>query len=415
MRKMNLFIFMLALLFWGCRYNAGNKNETDDSLEYYPPTPAELGKQEFRHYHRLLQNFFDTSLLKSGFNGAILIAKNGSPVYEKYSGLIDIRKKASINEYTSFHVASTSKTFTAIAILQLVQQGRISLQDSLQKFFPRFPYKGITVKMLLNHRSGLPNYLYFMSNFKWGMNEKGKWNHQYATNEDVLKMIIEKMPDPTGSPDTKFNYCNTNFVLLALIIEKITGKSYPDYLQQQIFGPLHMNHTYVFQLKDSLTATPSFTNNGTLWNFDFLDATYGDKNIYTTPRDLLKWDQALYSNFLINTSLLDSAFAPYSFEKPGIHNYGLGWRLQLLPNGKKIVYHFGKWHGSNAAFARLIDAKATIIIIGNRFNRIIYDAALLCYDFFGDYQQRKIETIEETESVSNKEQLIKETKGKKRK
>jgi hypothetical protein len=92
----------------------------------------------------------------------------------------------------------------------------------------------------------------------------------------------------------------------------------------------------------------------------------------------------------------------------------LGWRLQLLPNGKKVVYHFGKWHGNNAAFARLIDEKATIIIIGNRFNRMIYDAAHLCYDFFGDYQQRKIETIEETDSVSNKEQLIKEIKGKKK-
>jgi CubicO group peptidase (beta-lactamase class C family) len=138
MRKRNLFIFMLALLFWSCRYNAGNKKETDDSLEYYPPTPAALGKQEFRHYHRLFQNFFDTSLLKSGFNGAILIAKNGSPVYEHYSGLIDIRKQDSINENTSFHVASTSKTFTAIAILQLVQQGRLSLQDSLQNFFHGF-------------------------------------------------------------------------------------------------------------------------------------------------------------------------------------------------------------------------------------------------------------------------------------
>jgi CubicO group peptidase (beta-lactamase class C family) len=141
--------------------------------------------------------------------------------------------------------------------------------------------------MLLNHRSGLPNYLYFMSNLKWGMNEKGKWNHQYATNEDVLKMMIEKMPDPTGSPDSKFNYCNTNFVLLALIIEKITGKSYPDYLQQQIFGPLHMNHSYVFQLKDTLTATPSFTNNGRIGILIFGCHLRRQKYLYNS-RDLLK-------------------------------------------------------------------------------------------------------------------------------
>jgi CubicO group peptidase (beta-lactamase class C family) len=148
-----------------------------------------------------------------------------------------------------------------------------------------------------------------------------------------------------------------------------------------------------------LTATPSFTNRGIYWEYDFLDATYGDKNVYTTPQDLLKWDQALYTDQVISKPLLDSAFSGYSFEKPSVHNYGLGWRLQLLPNGKKVVYHFGKWHGSNAAFARLMDEKTTIIILGNKFNRAIYDAAHLCYDIFGDYQQRKVTDTDEIDSL----------------
>ncbi len=148
-----------------------------------------------------------------------------------------------------------------------------------------------------------------------------------------------------------------------MIIEKVSGKTFPDYMQQKYFGPLQMKHTYVFTLKDTLTAVPSFTNNGTYWEFDCLDGTYGDKNIYTTPRDLLKWDQALYTDQILSKPMMDSAFAPYSFEKPSVHNYGLGWRLQLLPNGKKVVYHFGKWHGFNAAFARLMDEKVTIIIL----------------------------------------------------
>jgi CubicO group peptidase (beta-lactamase class C family) len=113
----------------------------------------------------------------------------------------------------------------------------------------------------------------------------------------------------------------------------------------------------------------------------------------------LKWDQALYSDQVISKSMQDSAFAPYSFEKPSVHNYGLGWRLQILPNGKKVVYHFGKWHGSNAAFARLMDEKVTIIILGNRFNRAIYDAASLCYDIFGDYQQQKVVDPDEIDSL----------------
>lgn len=390
---------MAAAVIISCNSSSKDKKTEDDSLQYYPPTPQKLGKEEFRNYYRQLSSFLDTALLRQNFNGGILIAKDGEIIYEKYTGKTDLRKKDSITSSTAMHIASTSKTFTATAILRMVQEGKLSLDDSLQKFFPGFPYSRITVKMLLNHRSGLPNYLYFMSNNKWGIQPNGKWNHQYATNQDVLRMMYDKRPDPTGTPGARFNYSNTNYVLLAMIIEKISGISFPAYMRQKFFEPLQMKDTYVFTLKDTLTATPSFTNNGIYWDYDFLDATYGDKNVYTTPQDLLKWDQALYTDQLIEKPLLDSSFAPYSFEKPSIHNYGLGWRLQLLPNGKKVVYHFGKWHGSNAAFARLIDEKATIIILGNRFSKTIYGAAHLCYDIFGDYQQRKVPDSDEIDSL----------------
>lgn len=394
------------------------KKPEDDSLQYYPVTPQKMDQREFREYYRRLSEFFDTSLLQSGFNGGVLVAKDGNILYEKYSGKVDIRKSDSITANTSFHIASTSKTFTGIAILRLIQEGKLALSDTINKFFPGFPYTGITVKMLLNHRSGLPNYLYFMSNNKWGILPDGKWNKQMATNRDMLKMLIEKKPNVTGRPDGKFTYSNTNYALLALIIEEVTGKSFPEYMKEKLFTPLQMNNTFVFTLKDTLTATPSFTATGTYWNNDFLDATYGDKNIYSTPQDLLKWDQALYTNQVLEQPWLDSAFKAYSFEKPGIHNYGLGWRLQLLPNGKKVIYHFGKWHGNNAAFARLPDEKATIIILGNRFNRNIYNAAHLCYDIFGDYMQRRqTETDDSPESTDKtppapKKELKKTTSSK---
>lgn len=394
------------------------KKPEDDSLQYYPVTPQKMDQREFREYYRRLSEFFDTSLLQSGFNGGVLVAKDGNILYEKYSGKVDIRKSDSITANTSFHIASTSKTFTGIAILRLIQEGKLALSDTINKFFPGFPYTGITVKMLLNHRSGLPNYLYFMSNNKWGILPDGKWNKQMATNRDMLKMLIEKKPNVTGRPDGKFTYSNTNYALLALIIEEVTGKSFPEYMKEKFFTPLEMNNTFVFTLKDTLTATPSFTATGTYWNNDFLDATYGDKNIYSTPQDLLKWDQALYTNQVLEQPLLDSAFKAYSFEKPGVHNYGLGWRLQLLPNGKKVIYHFGKWHGNNAAFARLPDEKATIIILGNRFNRNIYNAAHLSYDIFGDYMQRRqTETDDSPESTDKtppapKKELKKTTSSK---
>lgn len=390
-------IFQLAftvIFFAQCNSSSDRKDAGDDSLQYYPPTPAVLDRQQFRSYYKRLSEFFDTILLKKGFNGGILVAKDGAVLYEKYKGLVHLRKKDSITESTSLHIASTTKTFTATAILRLVQEEKLSLDDSITKFFPGFPYPGITIKLLLTHRSGLPNYLYFLSNSDWD-------KKVYVENKDVLNFLIRNKPDKSFTANARMGYCNTNYVLLALIVEKITGKPFPEYMQQKFFAPLQMTSTYVFTLKDTLTATPSFSPNGTYWDFDFLDGTFGDKNIYTTPRDLLKWDQALYTEQVINKSLLDSAFTGYSFEKPGVHNYGFGWRLQLLPNGKKVVYHFGKWHGSNAAFARLIDEKATIIIIGNRFTRSIYNAAHFCYDIFGDYQQRKMFTEDESDSTES--------------
>ncbi len=324
-------------------------------------------------------------LLTKGFNGSILIAQNDTIVYEKYFGKIDLRKKDSINENTALHLASTGKTLTAVAILQMIQDGKLSLEDSLQKFFPEFPYSGITVRMLLSHHSGLPNYLYFITDSIWDKTKK-------VTNQDVLDILYSKQPKAYFTPGSRYGYSNTNFVLLALIIEKLSGEKYPEYMKEHFFEPLQMDHTYVFTPGDSATATPSFNYNNRLWQNDFLEWTYGDKNIYSTPRDLFRWSEALFNGKLINPSLLDSAFTPQQFGSQqkskrivSIHNYGLGFRLLFAPNGKKVIYHFGRWHGFNAAFARLEDEKVTIIILGNRFTKMIYYAARLSYDLFGDY------------------------------
>jgi CubicO group peptidase (beta-lactamase class C family) len=374
-----------------CQSSSTKKKVEEDSLQYYPPTPEKIERATFRRLYRDISTFFDTGLLKQGFNGGILIAKNGEVIYEKYQGKIDLSKDSInnlISDSTPLHIASTTKTFTSVAILRLAQENRLSLTDSVEKYFPAFPYKGITITTLLNHRSGLPNYLYFISNSTWDKKKK-------LTNADMLQFMIEHKPEVSYGANTHFSYCNTNYVLLAMIVEKVTGKTFPDYMQQKYFGPLQMKHSYVFTLKDTNTANASFTRKGGLWEYDCMDGTYGDKNIYTTPGDLLKWDQALYTDQVLDKAMKDSAFKGYSFERPSIHNYGLGWRLQFLPNGKKIVYHFGKWHGFNAAFARLQDEQATIIILGNKFNKSIYGAALICYDFFGNYMQRNIMNEEE--------------------
>ncbi|MCU7549179.1 beta-lactamase family protein [Chitinophagaceae bacterium LB-8] len=357
---------------------------------------ASLSNLEKQKYQHAIENFLNHSLLRSDFNGSILVAKNGTIVYEKYVGYKDIKTKEGLTAETPLQIASTSKTFTAIAILKLIQEGKLQLNDSLGVFFPGFPYPGVTVKMLLSHRSGLPNYMYYL--------EPNHWDRKaFLTNGDVLNTLMTLRPPKAFNPNTRFQYCNTNYVLLALIIEKLSGVPFPVYMKTNIFEPLEMNNTFVCTMNDSLRITPSYNAGSGLWQLDYTDGPYGDKNVYSTPRDLLKWDQALYTNFLVNKALLDSAFTPYSNESPSQHNYGLGWRLLILPSGKKLVYHHGRWHGFNSAFARLIDEKATIIILGNKYKSSIYTTARKMYNLFGDYGESGVQVLEDNGGSEGKE------------
>jgi CubicO group peptidase (beta-lactamase class C family) len=375
--KKPLMIAAVASALMGCGAATPDKPGDPVSATQYAASLPALLPAEKQHYASTVASFFQP-LLSSGFSGGILVAKQGTIVFEHYSGMANHLQHDSISAETPMQIASTSKTFTGGAILQLVQEGELSLSDSLTQLFPGFPYPGITVKMLLNHRSGLPNYLYYL--------EGGLWDKKtMLTNRDVLNTLISLKPSRAFNPDTRFQYCNTNYVLLALIIEQKSGTTYPEYMRRHFFEPLGMENSFVYEPKNSKVQTLSYNAGGGVWAQDYTDGPYGDKNIYSTPRDLLKWDGALYGGKLISKALLDSAFTPYSNEKPGQHNYGLGFRLLLLQNGKRVVYHNGRWHGFNSAFSRLPDEKATIIILGNKYRSTIYTVARKAYNLFGDY------------------------------
>ena len=388
-------ILAFSCIFIACGQSAGKKQAVlqKDSLPYSLQTPT-LPKEKLQYYNSACSSFFDSLLLRrEAFNGSILVAKDGNIVYEKYAGFLNPKtRKDSLSTNSAFHLASVSKTFTAMAVLKLWEQGRLSLEDTLGRFFPKFPYPGITVKMLLSHRSGLANYVHYL--------ERNGWDKRKMVNNiDVLTSLYMMHPPLEFASGKHFSYCNTNFALLALIIEKITGQTYADFLKQTFFGPLQMNDSYVFSLKDTARAMHSYEYNNRECKLEFLDEVYGDKNVYSTVRDMLKWDQALYSGSMFKQSTLDSAFAGYSFEKQGKRNYGLGWRMTFLDNGKKLLYHNGWWHGNNTAFIRLTDEKATIIVLGNKFNRRIYASKKLS-DLFGNYLQRA-NNVEDSEGNGN--------------
>lgn len=372
--KLRNFIAVFIILFFfisSCSsHSVKPKPTSKDTTGYVAPDPGKIPPNQMEVYRNEVKDFYNNKLLRTGFNGAILVAKKGQVIFEDYHGYFNLQKKDSvIDKHTAFHIASVSKTFTAMATLKLAEMGKLSLNDDVKKFLPSFPYDTVRVKDLLSHRSGLPNYLYFMDKLGWD-------RKQHVKNQDVLDYLVKFKPAATR-PNTHFTYCNTNYALLGLIIEKASGESYADFLQQEFFTPLHMNDTYVWNISDSATAMPSYDYRGRPEAFTFLDCGFGDKNIYSTPEDLLKWDQALYTNELFSKEMLEKAYTPYSNEKPGIRNYGYGWRMNVYPDGKKIIYHNGWWHGNNAAFIRMIQDSVTIIVLGNKYNSNIYQAKQL--------------------------------------
>jgi len=361
------------------RQASGKKSRDLIQPQLILPPPGPVPTEEKERIKAACQAWYDTVLAPRGFSGEMLVAKNGNIIFEQYAGTCHIPGNDPITDSTSLHIASVSKTFTAMAVLKLVQDGKLSLDDEFSKYFPAFNYPGVTVRTLLNHRSGLPNYTHFLENMGWDKT-------RMASNEDVLDFLIANkaaMVD-VNAPDTRFTYCNTNYTLLALLIEKITGTHYGDYLKQTFFNPLQMTHSFVFSMADSNRVVPSYNWRGKPEPLNFLDQVYGDKNIYTTVRDLLVWDRALRTNLIFRPETLQEAYTPYSNERPGIKNYGLGWRMLNYPGGQKIIYHNGWWHGSNASFTRLLNDSATIIVIGNKFTRAIYHARILA-SIFGNY------------------------------
>jgi CubicO group peptidase (beta-lactamase class C family) len=317
-----------------------------------------------------LAAFFNKKVKTERFNGCILVAQKGVIVYKGCSGFANLEKKIPLQISSEFQLASTSKTFTAISILQLFEQGKLALDDGVEKYIPNFPYKGVSIKSLLNHRSGLSNYVYDCEPY---CQKPNLYQGKTFDNEAMLDILLKYKPQRHCPPNKKFEYCNTNYALLALIVEKASGIAFETYLQKNIFDSLQMNNTYVItsKVKPSENKTVGHFANCKIYKDCFADEVLGDKGIYSTVEDMFKYDQALYNNKLVKQQTLDMAFSGYSNEHKGIRNYGLGWRIIEDKQGK-IVYHNGWWHGYNSTFYRLIEQNITVIVLSNKDNRSAY-------------------------------------------
>jgi len=381
MQKLKLFIILFiafsALFYFFDQYRKPNPTNLIASIQKVKAAPNPAFTAIDHALRNSSQHFFEETLLRSRFNGAILVARNGKIIFEHYQGLQNVLSGEPIDASTAFHLASVSKTFTAMAILKLWENAALLLDDPVAKYLEGFPFPLITVRNLLSHRSGLPNYVHFVEKLGWD-------THRFVTNADILQLLIDH-PDKLkpGRANAYFDYCNTNYALLAMIVEKVSQLGFSEYLNTVFFKPLGMNNSFVYAVEMAEKVLPSYKFNNRKEPMMFLDAVYGDKNIYSTPRDMMKWDLALSNGQLFSEKTLEEAFRGYSYEKRGTRNYGLGWRLVEMPTGKKIIYHNGWWHGNNTVFSRLPDDSTAIIVLGNKFNRSIYQAKKIAGIFKG--------------------------------
>jgi len=319
-----------------------------------------------------LNQYYENIWNSADMSGGVLVAHGDNILLEKYKGFGRENNQMPINKDTPLHLASISKPITAMAVLKLVEAKKISLEQKVKSIFLNFPYPDVTIQHLLTHRSGLPKYEHFLEE------NDIKPKNQYFTNQEIFDIVAKHKPELARQTDTGFMYNNFNYAILALIIEKITGKTYPEAMKEMVFAPLKMKNTFVFEEKHINSASQSFYQRSSkLYPLDQYDLIYGDKNIYTTPRDLFNFSKALFSKDFLPKELMEKIFEPYSNEKKGVNNYGLGFRLKIFDEGKKLTYHNGWWHGSNTVFIHLRESKTTIIALSNKYSRKIYGTMLL--------------------------------------
>jgi len=309
------------------------------------------------------------------FNGTVLLAEQGKVIYKKAFGIAGPDGKP-LTTASSFNLASVSKQFYAMMIMMLKEEKKLIFDDPVQRHLPAFPYPGITLRNLMNHTSGLPEYFQIA--------ERDMNLMDTLTNEHMLELLAEKKPPLDFKTGDKFAYCNTNYTTLASVIEKVSGMSCDKFFSMRIAKPLGMNNSYIYDL--TMKTYPA----SRVWGFRFsgakpvlndliaVDGIVGDGNVYSTVEDLLKWDQALYGSKLVSQATFSEAIAPATLNDGTKSNYGFGWNID---EGGKELSHSGGWAGFRTYIARVVYNKQTFILLDNSssfrgislVNKILHD------------------------------------------
>jgi CubicO group peptidase (beta-lactamase class C family) len=290
---------------------------------------------------------------------SLLVVKDGKVIRSEGFGVANVELQASVKPETVFQSGSVGKQFTATAVMMLVEEGKIGLDDPLTKYFADAPpaWKDVTVRELLSHTAGFGDY-------PKDFDMRKDW-----TEAEELK-LIESLP-LAYPPGTKWDYSNLGYVTLGILIHRVTGEFYGDFLQQRIFQPLGMQSTRIISEADIVPnrAAGYRLVKGELKNQEWVAPmvnTTADGSLYFNILDLAKWDAALYTEKLLKRSSLDLMWTPVKLKNghPNKGNYGFGWFIEQRA-GHRCIHHDGSWQGFETAIDRYVDDRLTVVVLSN--------------------------------------------------
>lgn len=290
---------------------------------------------------------------------SIAVSRNGQLVKAAGYGFANVELDALAKPETIYQSGSVGKQFTAVAILLLVEEGKLGLEDSITKYFPEAPkwWKAITVRQLLTHTSGIKDW-----------ENTGVLDYRKDYTEDELAKVAMTLP-PDFTPGTQWNYSNTGYVLLGVLIHKVSGQFYGDFLKERVFSPLGMDTARVLSEADIIKnrAAGYELENDKLRNQEWVGPTHNtaDGSLYLTVFDLAKWDAALGARKLLRPESYAAMWSPVRLADGSTFPYGFGWFLDVK-RGEKVVSHDGSWQGFCASIIRYVDKKLTVIVLTNR-------------------------------------------------
>jgi CubicO group peptidase (beta-lactamase class C family) len=292
----------------------------------------------------------------------VAVARRGEVLYRAGFGVADFSSLRPMALNDQFQLASVSKQFTAMAVMMLAQRGLLSYDDLYVSHVSDFPYADVTIRHLLQHTAGMPDYMSLM--------ERCWKNETLPDNEDLLSALIQYKPTLYFTPGRRFDYSNTGYALLALLVKRLSQGPFETFLEEEIFVPLGMWDTYVYSPSRQVKGERQLSGHHRYhrrWEPtpDTLhEDVLGDKGIYSTVDDMLKWDRALHQGILVPEDRLAEAFLPLTLKNGRHWKYGFGFRIEDNPQ-QHVVFHYGRWNSFSTCIFRDLDSEYTLIMLSN--------------------------------------------------